>query len=75
MATVLLLAVAIIGLATVLAIFAVIAKVLRKRMRRGQFHGIQSSVGGTAFMGAPTGPTITPPRGGYPDEDTSQTKP
>ncbi|MFY2791654.1 hypothetical protein [Rhodococcus sp. MALMAid1271] len=42
-------------------VFVVIARVLRARMRSGRFHGIDSSVGGSAFMGATRGPGIAPP--------------
>ncbi|WP_128644537.1 hypothetical protein [Rhodococcus sp. BS-15] len=38
------------GFAVVLGVFVVIARILRSRMRRGRFHGIDSAVGGSAYM-------------------------
>lgn len=40
-------------LVPILVAFAGIACVLRNRMRRGRFRGIQSAIDGSAFMGAP----------------------
>lgn len=63
------LAIVVVGFAVVLVVFAVVARTLRARMRRGRFHGIDSSVGGSAFMGAPRERGITPPN--YPDPHTN----
>ena len=42
-------------LVLILIALAVIACVLRNRMRHGRFRGIQSAIDGSAFMGAPDG--------------------
>lgn len=61
MDTVLVLAAVIAVFAAVLVVFAVVARILRSRMRRGRFHGIESSMGGSAYMGATKHPGLTPP--------------
>nr|WP_314143017.1 hypothetical protein [uncultured Rhodococcus sp.] len=63
------------GFAVVLGVFVVIARILRSRMRRGRFHGIDSAVGGSAFMGSPRERGITPPDHGDPRTDTGQIEP
>lgn len=63
-------ALALIAVVTVLVVIAVIARLLRSRMRSGRFHGIESSVGGSAFMGATPEPGIAPPDRGDPHTDT-----
>ncbi|GGG16610.1 hypothetical protein GCM10007304_33430 [Rhodococcoides trifolii] len=75
MNTVVALALALVGFAVVLAGFVIIARSLRGRMRRGRFHGIDSAVGGSAFMGAPREHGIAPPDHRHPGADTGQTKP
>lgn len=60
------------GVAAVLAVFVVIMRSMRARMRRGRFHGIESSIGGSAYMGAPTAPVTAPPDRLDPNEDTNQ---
>lgn len=63
------------GFAVVLGVFVVIARILRSRMRRGRFHGIDSAVGGSAFMGSPRERGITPPDHDAPRSDTEQIDP
>lgn len=63
------------ALAVVLGAFVVIARILRARMRRGRFHGIDSAVGGSAFMGAPRERGITPPDHGDSRTNTEQIEP
>ena len=63
------------GFAVVLGVFVVIARILRSRMRRGRFHGIDSAVGGSADMGAPRESGITPPDHGEPRTNTEQIEP
>ncbi|MGV8874876.1 MAG: hypothetical protein ACOH2Q_20265 [Rhodococcus sp. (in: high G+C Gram-positive bacteria)] len=59
----------------VLVVFVVIARALRARMRRGRFHGIESAVGGSAFMGATRAPGIAPPDQDDAPTDTSEPGP
>ncbi|MFI8566050.1 hypothetical protein ACIGGF_05740 [Rhodococcus sp. NPDC078407] len=61
--------------AVVLGAFVVIARALRSRMRHRRFHGIDSAVGGSAFMGAPREPGVAPPDHGDPHSDTRQIEP
>ncbi|MCZ4520445.1 hypothetical protein O4220_18180 [Rhodococcus ruber] len=56
----------------VLVVFVAIARLLRARMRSGRFHGIESSVGGSAFMGATRTPGIAPPDRGDPRTDSGR---
>ena len=63
------------GFAVVLGVFVVIARILRSRMRRGRFHGIDSAVGGSAYMGAPRESGIAPPDHGDPRTNTEQIEP
>ncbi|KAA0926302.1 MULTISPECIES: hypothetical protein [Rhodococcus] len=63
------------GFAVVLGAFVLIARILRSRMRRGRFHGIESAVGGSAFMGAPRERGITPPDHGDPRTNAEQSEP
>ncbi|OZF27166.1 hypothetical protein [Rhodococcus sp. 14-2483-1-2] len=63
------------GFAVVLGAFVVVARILRSRMRRGRFHGIDSAVGGSAFMGSPRERGITPPDHGDPRTNTEQIEP
>ncbi|CCQ16353.1 Homeobox-leucine zipper protein ATHB-14 [Rhodococcus sp. AW25M09] len=53
----------VVGFAAVLVGFVAVARVLRSRMRSGRFHGIESAVGGSAFMGATREPGVAPPEG------------
>lgn len=64
----------IVGFALILVVFVVLARMLRSRMRRGRFHGIESSIGGSAFMGAPREQGIAPPDYREPHTDTGQTE-
>ncbi|OZE74243.1 hypothetical protein CH305_21385 [Rhodococcus sp. 15-649-2-2] len=65
---------ALVAVVTVLVIFVAIARLLRSRMRSGRFHGIESSVGGSAFMGATRKPGIAPPDRGDSLTDTSRSE-
>ena len=63
-------ALALVAVVAVLLFFLVLARLLRARMRAGRFHGIESSVGGSAFMGATRPPGVAPPDHGNPRSDT-----
>ncbi|OZF30848.1 hypothetical protein CH294_21380 [Rhodococcus sp. 14-2483-1-1] len=65
-------ALALVGVVSVLVFFVVIARFVRSRMRTGRFHGIESAVGGSAFMGATRKPGITPPDHGNPRPGTGR---